>query len=205
MRSIHRTVIAVALAAFTGAGIGAVQDVPAPPTGVISGVVTDAATGRPIEGVLIDVSPSRKWTMTDAEGRFVVEERPAGRYTITAKKDGVFDGRFKIGTPGLGDTTLIVLADAEKYTKADITLLGVASIEGRVADERGDPMPDVVVRLLISQPVSGQDRWFAGPATRTRAQGDFSITNLRPGTYRVVVVSTQHTRPGVDSPAFVYP
>ncbi|WP_439184215.1 carboxypeptidase-like regulatory domain-containing protein [Carboxylicivirga taeanensis] len=60
--------------------------------GVLEGVVIDAQTQTPIVNALISTNPASQSTMTDAEGRFVLEELEAGDYVVTAKRFGYDSG-----------------------------------------------------------------------------------------------------------------
>jgi hypothetical protein len=63
-------------------------------SGGIAGIVTDAKTGAPISGVLLQItSPSQSVkTTTDAHGRYIVFALQPDNYTVSAEKDG-YDAR----------------------------------------------------------------------------------------------------------------
>ncbi|NPA43402.1 MAG: TonB-dependent receptor [Chlorobi bacterium] len=56
--------------------------------GSVKGIVVDAATGTPLEGVTVSVEGDTRKTTTDAEGRFFFEELPAGNLILVFEKDG---------------------------------------------------------------------------------------------------------------------
>lgn len=60
--------------------------------GVLEGVVIDAQTQVPIVNALISTNPASQSTMTDADGRFVLEELEARDYVVTAKRFGYGSG-----------------------------------------------------------------------------------------------------------------
>lgn len=65
---------------------------------VIRGKITDAVSLLPLEGVTVEVlnfSP-RKYVVSDAEGRFRLEEVPIGRYKLLFSKPGYKDISFGI-------------------------------------------------------------------------------------------------------------
>ena len=79
-----------------------------PGTGAVSGVITDATTHQPIEGVNIQLGPppSRVGRManefTDERGRFAFIDVSPGTYFINAIKAGYGDGHFAAGVLGAG-------------------------------------------------------------------------------------------------------
>ena len=61
-------------------------------TGSITGVVTDAATGKPLVGALVIATspsvPGQQTGITDGKGSFTVPNLPAGQYALQASLDG---------------------------------------------------------------------------------------------------------------------
>jgi hypothetical protein len=57
-------------------------------TGKIAGVVTDAATGQPIEGVQVRVSGTGFGALTQSNGRYFIISVPPGTYTVQARRIG---------------------------------------------------------------------------------------------------------------------
>lgn len=57
-------------------------------TGKISGVVTDAASGQPIEGVQIQVRGTGFGSLTQSNGRYFIISVPPGTYTVVARRIG---------------------------------------------------------------------------------------------------------------------
>lgn len=57
-------------------------------TSGVSGGVTDGATGRPLEGVLVTVEGREKSALTNDLGRYEILQVAAGFYTIRAEKAG---------------------------------------------------------------------------------------------------------------------
>lgn len=58
-------------------------------TGKISGVVTDAQTGQPIEGVQVRVLGTGYGAITQANGRYFIVSVPPGTYTVSARRIGL--------------------------------------------------------------------------------------------------------------------
>jgi hypothetical protein len=57
-------------------------------TGKIAGVVTDAQTGQPIEGVQVAVQGTGYGAITQANGRYFIIAVPPGTYSVVARRIG---------------------------------------------------------------------------------------------------------------------
>jgi outer membrane receptor protein involved in Fe transport len=57
-------------------------------TGKIAGVVTDQATGQPVEGAQVFLQGTGYGTVTNTSGRYFLISVPPGSYTVTAKRIG---------------------------------------------------------------------------------------------------------------------
>jgi len=55
-------------------------------TGTLSGTVTDAATGRALQGVTVTIGSTQ--VVTDASGNYTITGIPVGTYTVTFVKSG---------------------------------------------------------------------------------------------------------------------
>jgi len=170
-----------------------------PPTGLLMGVVIDAADGRPIpnaEVTLGGAPPSTKNTkvMTDAEGRFVFLDLPEGTFTVVATKAGFAEGAHGRRRP-LGLLQPVVLGEAQRIGDLTIPLWKFAAISGTVVDEAGEPMVGIAVRVMMRSVVAGRQKFVPGATARTDDRGLYRIGSLTPGDYVVVVPSTQVSAP----------
>ncbi|HKG94449.1 MAG TPA: TonB-dependent receptor [Gemmatimonadaceae bacterium] len=57
-------------------------------TGKVTGVVTDASTGQPVEGVQVSLTGTGRGALTGANGRYFILTVPPGIYTVTARRIG---------------------------------------------------------------------------------------------------------------------
>ena len=73
-------------------------------TGKISGVVTDASNGQPVEGVQVRVVGTGFGAMTNAAGRFFIISVPPGTYNVEARRIG-FQPQERVGVSVLIDVT----------------------------------------------------------------------------------------------------
>ena len=183
-----------------------------PPTGTaaISGLVTDAVTGRPIAGAVVAVAGTpatpesglvgaalpRARHLSDELGRFVATDLPGGfNYTITATKFGYFDGGY--GRRGLagGGPRRIAIVDGQWFRDGRVELTPHGSISGSVVDESGEPVVDVIVRAYAEIFVSGSRHVASGVEVTTDDRGRYRLPAMSPGRYLIAVPSTQHAVP----------
>ena len=180
-----------------------------PGTGAISGVVLDAQSGLPLAGAVVYLGVTGRGPigrisrqLTDPKGRFVFLDLPAhDQFFINASRFGYMNGGYGT-TPVRSAPTRIKLADGEWLKDAKILLWPPAAINGRVLDERGEPVVGVPVRVLAQILVGGRPQTAAGPGTITDDRGAYRIADLRPGRYIVQVPSVQSAVPaGVEPTA----
>jgi hypothetical protein len=87
-------------------------------TGSIAGTVLDYQTGNPIAGASVTTSPPSGAIVTNAQGRFTVDDIDAGNYTISVKKPGYKSNSVTINVRENRTTeaTLFMEADSEDET-----------------------------------------------------------------------------------------
>ncbi|QAT83776.1 S8A family peptidase [Corallococcus coralloides] len=146
----------------------AVELSPRGPTGLLTGAVTDAATGAALPGVRIAVTgPSERATITDDVGRysFVL---PVGTYTVSANL-------FGYGTVTVAG---VVVSEGGTVTQ-DFSLAQVPShaVAGRVTDPAGTPVPGATVTVLATPLL---------PVT-TGTDGRYRFDQVPEGTYDIRV------------------
>jgi hypothetical protein len=177
-------------------------------TGAISGVITDGTTNSPIAGAIVYLGPPMHGPpgapvrqITDAKGRFLFRDLPAfGGYFIQVNRPGYVNGVFGRGSGGaLGGR--ISLAEGQWFAEANVTMQRPGAVGGRVLDERGDPVIDAYVRVLVRVLVGGRPHVVAGPHATTDDRGAYRIAGLPPGRYLVQVPSVQSTMPVPAAPA----
>jgi hypothetical protein len=181
---------------------------PGPRTALIAGQVLDAA-GTPVPDAIVRLTlpkyaqelptTPKGRVIADREGRFYFADLPAGEYYLQAVKEGYAGGIY--GQRGPASQNLrLDLAEGERRTDATLTLWKYAVIAGTVVDEAGEPVVGVGVRALPKTVVGGRQRFgnadLGDPSTAiTDDRGMFRLSQLLPGTYVVVVPSTQTTLP----------
>ena len=176
---------------------------------MIVGQVVDAVTGDPIaEAIVLLTMPKYLENgapggrvMADGEGRFFFADLPAGEFYLQAKKDGYAPGEYG-QRRAWGQSQRLSLAEGERLTDVRLRVWKYGVIAGTVVDEAGEPVVGVAVRALLKDVVAGRTRYGTMeiipelvPAATTDDRGMFRLSQLSPGTYVVLVPSTQTTVP----------
>ncbi|MFQ3545546.1 carboxypeptidase regulatory-like domain-containing protein [Halobacillus rhizosphaerae] len=149
-----------------------------PNPGAIAGVVFNSATEQGIIGadlvirrVIGDTSIVVATTTADSDGRYMVSGLSSGLYTVTAS------------ATGYGPNTVAVVVEADVTERVDVPLTSLTgSLEGQVLDSEGLP--------IMEQGISIQIFDEQGRLVETLLAdnlGGFTVLNLEPGNYRVVV------------------
>ncbi|MFP2905575.1 carboxypeptidase regulatory-like domain-containing protein [Pyxidicoccus sp. 3LFB2] len=111
--------------------------------------------------------------MTDADGRFLLEHLPSGRYDVHA------------GLLGRMSTTLPNVEAGRRDLV--LTLSRGARLTGRVRDERGAPVASFQLELQLHRGPLEQEG--GGALTVVDPEGRFTVEGLAPGTYTVRVAA----------------
>jgi len=127
-------------------------------------------------------------TQTDRDGRYEFLNVSAGRYGVSPTKEGyVFVSENPFDT-GKG----IEIADGEVVDRQDFVLSRGSVITGRITDEFGEPVANVMVQAAryqfrpsgARQLVMGSTGNYYSPAA-TNDRGEYRIFGLKPGLYYV--------------------
>jgi hypothetical protein len=178
----------VTVTAAPGAPVG-VSAVPMPlGNGVVFGQVTEGDSNRPVAGAIVSLNlqGSTLRVMADAQGRFGFRDLPAGRFVLTTTRPGWVDGSYGRTRPG-GPTLPLGLADGERVSGVTIPMWRFAAIAGSVADQSGDPLVGVPVRVLRRSVVGGRVTLTQASQDSTDDRGQYRVGNLSPGEYIVAV------------------
>jgi len=164
--------------------------------GTVRGNVSDT-DGNALEGVLItlddgDPATTDLTTTTDANGDYEFLYIPVGTYTIVqtqpANYGSVSDEDGTPDDPALGDNDGVtnneipVKVNPDEFDEDNdfVETADGGSVSGNVSDIDGEPLSGVVVTLVDGDPAT------TDPITATNADGDYSFSNVEPGTYTLV-------------------
>jgi hypothetical protein len=172
---------------------------PATGTSRIAGRVTAADSGRPLRRATVRLNtmgrPESRSTITDQDGRYEFTELPAGQYTVFASKSGYVQLGYRQQRP---NTTVrpLQLGDRENADRADVALPPGGVITGRVVDEYGEAVSDVMVSAQRLQYMGGTRRpVMAGPPAATNDIGEFRVYGLPPGEYYLSAIVRSSMNP----------
>jgi TonB-dependent SusC/RagA subfamily outer membrane receptor len=116
------------------------------PTGNVAGVVTNKQTGQPLPSVQVYLRNTRHNGLTDASGRFVISNVPAGTYTLVAELIGFAQFTQTSTAVRAGEATAVQIA----LTEAVLPLQELV-VSGTVDPTAGVKMPVTVSRVSAEQ------------------------------------------------------
>jgi protocatechuate 3,4-dioxygenase beta subunit len=157
----------------------------------IQGTVTDD-TGRPLRRAQIRLSAPElrseaRTVSTDEAGHYEVTALPAANYNLLVTRSGYLPLRYGQRRPREQGKPLQIL-DGEVLENVDFMLPRMALITGRIADETGEPIANVLVFAERSLYFDGRRQMVpAGqaPLVQTDDDGEYRLVGLVPGTYVV--------------------
>jgi protocatechuate 3,4-dioxygenase beta subunit len=140
--------------------------------GYVSGMVTSAADGMPIEGATVTVYGNGNYgnTRTDAEGQYRITGLQDGTFTVTAN---AYDKGY--------------LMERQSGISADSMSINIALTRGgtlRGTVEIRRELPGFSIRLVEQEVPEGKQPFLRSQYFRTK-DGSFEMKNLKPGIYTV--------------------
>jgi protocatechuate 3,4-dioxygenase beta subunit len=148
--------------------------------GAITGTVT-GPSGAPVSGVVVDASGPKdeEFGITDGDGHYRVNGLPTGSYRLCFESSGAVDPDQATGDGSTCDDDKIAVQAGAVHAGVDAQLQAGGAVAGRVTGVGGAADPDVDV---FAEPVSGDSR---GGVSVTDSHGDYRISGLTPGSYRL--------------------
>jgi protocatechuate 3,4-dioxygenase beta subunit len=162
----------------------------------VQGIVTAVATRAPLKSAWValrvvppDDQSSKQGPedglfkeITDANGHFVINGVPPGKYQLRAGKTGYVPGNYCLD--GGPPKATLVLHPGEKLDKVEFRLSRTAVIMGRVTDETGEPIAGVEMEADSAGTRMG-DGLLEDPfrIAVTNDLGEYRINDLPPGSY----------------------
>jgi len=157
----------------------------------VEGQVLNSLTGEPIRKAHITLqgmgspkaaSPSTYGGVTDAGGRFVIQDIEPGSYFAVAERNGFTNGQSTGWGRGYTPTNLS-LNPGQHTSDIVFKLVPHGVITGRVLDEDGEPVQDVQISVLHNRFVRGKRVLTPSGVSGTDDLGEYRIFGLAPGKY----------------------
>ena len=150
----------ILIAAFACAALGLVpaERAVAQSTGTVTGVVTDAQSGQPLQGVQITAGTAG--SLTNADGRYIVRNVPAGEVTMTAEFIGYERVRRTITVPAGGTVETNLALNISALALDEIVVTGTAGGTQRRAI--GNVVSSVNAEAVMEEvPIANMDQLLA--------------------------------------------
>jgi hypothetical protein len=167
----------------------------------VRGRITRADNGQPLRGVRLELAPSAETggaQFSDADGRFIFERLPAGRYLLSAYKGAYV--AVQQGQPWAEGSQVpqINLADGQIIDRFDLALVRAAVISGQVVDERGGEVSGAQVTLMRQTWEEGYSYLSSVRASRDISddRGEFRLFDMPGGSYVLAVFVNDPSGPG---------
>src|SRR5436309_1395834 len=158
---------------------------PNAPKAEISGQVLDSGNGQPLKKAWITArllernGRNASTVATDAQGHFLIKELDAGRYILSAQRNGYVAQTYGAKNPNEQGTT-ISLSSGQKLNDIVFHLIQGGVISGRIVDEDSEPMPRVQVQALQFRYFQGRRRLVPMGNAQTDDRGEYRIFGIRP-------------------------
>ena len=171
--------------------VGAAMNAAAQQTGRVTGRVVDAATRRPLAGAQVFIPPTGIGNITDADGRYLLQNVPAGSYTLTAQLVGHKQGEVTVVvTAGATATANLSLQEtAIALEQVVVTGAGVATTRKKLGNTIAAIDASKVQTAAVSdvsQMIAAREPGVAvlpgggytGEGARIRIRGSSSLSQL---------------------------
>ncbi len=180
----HRILQAVLFAAFT---LTLSAQMPSGSARLSGRVVT--LGGDPVRNARIilntePVSNSPLIAASDDSGQFEIQKIPAGKYQLTAARDGYVRGIYGQKTSS-GPGATITIVDGQSLEAMVVTLTPMGSISGTIRNRSGEPAANVAVRALRIAYRDGTRTLLPAQVARTNDLGEYRLYYLQPARYIV--------------------
>ncbi|MGH9722228.1 MAG: carboxypeptidase regulatory-like domain-containing protein [Bryobacteraceae bacterium] len=167
----------------------------------LEGQVLHAATGEPIRKAIVMLQKQeggqQPAAVTTADGgAFAIRDVPPGRYRLSAERNGFVRQDYSRSSAARSRPSVLELSPGQRLTGLAIRLTPQAVITGRITDEDGEPLADVMVQALRHRYVQGRKQLASAGQSQTNDLGIYRIHGLAPGKYYVGAMRHQMSMRG---------
>ena len=156
----------------------------------IAGRISNSSTGEPLSRATVTALSEQDnhvvaSTLSNADGRFVLDHLPAGKYPLTASKRGY---RLAFYDEHEDFNSAIVTGDGQDTEHLQFQLSPAAILHGLVTGDGGDPVQGASVMLFSRpDPLRTGERAKSADTTTSDDTGAYEFGNLAAGEYYVAV------------------
>lgn len=155
----------------------------------IAGTVVSSITGAPLGQARVSITDTKnranaRWMVTNENGRFEFAQIPAGKYSLEGAKRSFLTAAYE--QHGQFSTAIVTGAEFDT-TNLVLRLTPMASIDGKIVDETGNPVREGQVKLYRENNGAGARRITPAGFKTTNDLGTFEFASLSPGKYFVSV------------------
>ncbi|MBN9659290.1 MAG: carboxypeptidase regulatory-like domain-containing protein [Acidobacteria bacterium] len=156
----------------------------------VEGVVVNDLTKEPLRRAEVTLMQARPGTqmspgqvhaaVTDAEGKFRVQDLEAGRYIVSIRRQGFVSARGSSS----GSAANLQVTAGQELKGLRYALVPQAVIAGKVLDDEGEPAQGVQVMVLSQRRTRGKLTWMpVSQAIQTNDKGEYRLANIQTGKY----------------------
>ncbi|HYL77225.1 MAG TPA: carboxypeptidase regulatory-like domain-containing protein [Bryobacteraceae bacterium] len=173
----------------------------------IEGTVVNAVTGEALKKARLSLRPLGGpngvpyGANTDGAGHFLIDSVDPGRYSFSASRNGFVSQQYS-PTGSTRQGTTLTLTNGQKIKDLTFKLTPQGVIGGRILDEDGDPMANVMVQVMVFGYQRGKKQLMNRNGVSTDDRGEFRIHGLGPGKY---ILSATYQSPDIFTAMAVRP
>ena len=180
------------------------QEITAEKSNLVSvrGKVLQKADGSPVRKASVQLNgwtgrkPVQYSAITDATGKFTFAEIEPGKYIASVDHPEFVQSAGRSGQVSLTVGPAGIVQPGGSNNEVILYMERAAIITGKIVDVDGDAMRDVSISALQEGPHRGGQGPHSFGSTGTNDLGEFRISGLRAGRYKITAAPNQGTRRG---------